>query len=82
MSGTVAISAIAVAIGVAVRIAVLVGEIPDLLDRGIHAVLEQTIQAGTLLLHLTDIGELSSEGDGELVAGIARQTDLLGVIAF
>jgi hypothetical protein len=58
------------------------GKITSFLDAGIDAFLEQFIQPGTFGLHLVEICDFGSEGDGELMGAVAGQTQLFLIIAF
>ena len=71
-----------IAVAVAVAVAVRCWQIPNFLDAGIDAFLEQFIQPGAFGLHQVEVGDFRSEGDGELMRRIARQTELFAVIAF
>ena len=79
LAGTVGWVSIAVAIGGAVGWS---GQEADFLDAGVHAVLQQPIQAGGLGGNLGDVGDLGLEGEAELMTAVTGQTDLLGIIAF
>ena len=55
---------------------------PDFLDVFIDCLLEQLIETTAFRLHLAQICELSANGDGVLMRGVAREAELLRVIDF
>jgi len=54
----------------------------DFLDVFIDCLLEQLIKTTAFRLDLAQIGELSADGDGVLMRGVAREAELLRVIDF
>src|ERR1017187_6589715 len=58
------------------------GKVTGFFDAGIDAFLEQFVQPGAFGLHLVEVGDFGPEGDGELMGAVARQTELLAIVAF
>src|ERR1017187_8835224 len=61
---SVAVTALTATLTIAVAVC---GEITGFLDTGIDALLEQFIQPGAFGLHLIEVGDFGSEGDGEQI---------------
>ena len=79
---TLTIVAVADVVAVAAIAVAVCWQVTGFLDAGIDAILEKFIQPGALGLNLRQVSDFGSEGDGELVGGIARQPELFAVVAF
>ena len=59
-----------------------IGQIADLLDLIVHALLEQMVQPGTFLLDLGEVREFGADADNERVTAEVGQPELLAVGCF
>jgi hypothetical protein len=57
-------------------------QISDVLNAVVHAPLQFGVEFGTFLLYLAQISQFRFETDTELVAGILRESNFLGVVGF
>ena len=68
---------VAVPITVTISVADLTWQITDFLDITVHALLQDAIQPGALLLNLRYVRKFGFEADAELMAAVVGQADLL-----